>query len=93
MLTRPKPRPRPRPNHRGRGRKVYRYRYARVNDSCNYVTYFGYVIKNHANRTASKLNNSRHIWHIGHAADINKSNAEEVTQNMFRKYETARTQL
>jgi len=47
-ITRPKPRPRPegprpRPNHRGRGRKVYRY--GRVNDSCNYVTYVGYVIK------------------------------------------------
>ena len=45
-LTRPRPRPedprpRPRPNHRGRGRKVYRYR--RVNDRCNYETYFGYV--------------------------------------------------
>ena len=37
------PRPRPRPNPRGRGRKVYRY--GSVNDSCNYVTYFGYVIK------------------------------------------------
>jgi len=28
--------------YRGRGRKVYRY--GRVYDSCNYVTYFGYVI-------------------------------------------------
>jgi len=39
-----RPRPeglRPRPNHQGQGRKVYRY--GRVNDSCNYVTYFGYV--------------------------------------------------
>jgi len=51
MLTRPditrlRPNlqgPRPRPNHGGRGRKVYRY--GRINDSCNYVTYFGNVIK------------------------------------------------
>ena len=51
MLTRPditRPRPRPRPNLRGRGQRVRGrkvYRYGRVNDSCNYVTYFGYVIK------------------------------------------------
>jgi len=42
MLPRPDiTRPRPKPNLRGRGQKVYRY--GRVNDSCNYVTYFGYV--------------------------------------------------
>ena len=51
MLTRPDiTRPRPRPNLRGRGQRVRGrgrkvYRYGRVNDSCNYVTYFGYAIK------------------------------------------------
>jgi len=46
MLTRPDiTSPRPRPNHRGRGRGRKVYRYGRVNESCNYVTYFGYVIK------------------------------------------------
>jgi len=49
-ITRPKPRPRPegprpRPSHRGRGRGRKVYRYGHVNDSCNYVTYVGYVIK------------------------------------------------